>query len=100
MDEICPLRKPLKKRRKSGFWAISNPGGKSSWVVALEMAGVGKTFEDGRQALTDVSLRIEKGNLFICWGERGGKTTFLRLLYAAERPLLGNCGSMDMKCIV
>jgi cell division transport system ATP-binding protein len=56
----------------------------------IEMIGVGKSYGDGRQALTDISLRIGKGKFVYLLGPNGaGKTTLFRLLYAAEALTCG-----------
>jgi cell division transport system ATP-binding protein len=58
--------------------------------LPVEMVHVSKNFEGGQQALTDLSLRIEKGKFVYLLGANGaGKTTFLKMLYAAERPTAG-----------
>ena len=53
-----------------------------------------KTFEDGRQevhALRDVSLRVEKGDIYGIVGFSGaGKSTLLRLVNGLERPDSGS----------
>jgi len=91
MDEIVPVEEIAKKGPEIGFLGDAepldlNPSG--SWP--LEMVGVCKTFEEGRQALTDVSVRVGKGKFVYLLGPNGaGKTTLFRLLYAAERPTLG-----------
>jgi len=91
MDEIVPVEETAKKAPEIGFLGNAeslevNPSGSSP----LEMVGVCKTFEEGRQALTDVSVRIEKGKFVYLLGPNGaGKTTLFKLLYAAERPTLG-----------
>jgi cell division transport system ATP-binding protein len=91
MDEMVPVEETAKKAPEIGFLGNAeflevNPSGSSP----LEMVGVCKTFEEGRQALTDVSVRIEKGKFVYLLGPNGaGKTTLFKLLYAAERPTLG-----------
>ena len=53
-----------------------------------------KTFEDGRQAvhaLRDVSLRVEKGDIYGIVGFSGaGKSTLLRLVNGLEKPTSGS----------
>ena len=91
MDEIVPVEETARKAPEIGLLGDVeslevNPPGSSP----LEMVGVGKTFEDGRQALSDVSVRIEKGKFVYLLGPNGaGKTTLFKILYAAERPTLG-----------
>jgi ABC-type ATPase involved in cell division len=55
----------------------------------IEMVRVSKAYEDNPNALFDITLKVEKGNSFICWLERAGKTTLFKLLYAKERPTAG-----------
>ena len=91
MDEIVPVEETDRKTPEIGplgdveFREVSSPG-----PSPLEIIGVCKRFEEGRQALEDVSLRIEKGKFVYLLGPNGaGKTTLFKLLYAAERPTLG-----------
>ena len=56
--------------------------------VALEQ--LGKTYAGGVEALRDISLRIEDGELIALVGPSGsGKTTLLRLIAGLESPTTG-----------
>lgn len=51
------------------------------------MVQVSKAYPQNLQALSDISLKVEKGKFVYLLGPNGsGKTTLLKLLYAAERP--------------
>ncbi len=54
------------------------------------MVHVRQAYEAGRDALFDITLKVEKGQFVCLLGPNGaGKTTLLKLLYAAERPVEG-----------
>jgi ABC-type lipoprotein export system ATPase subunit len=63
------------------------PGG-----VEVAVEGVSKSFEDGRiQALTDVSFRLEAGDVVSLTGPSGGgKSTLLNLIGALDTPDSGS----------
>ncbi|OGS49097.1 MAG: hypothetical protein A3K68_03025 [Euryarchaeota archaeon RBG_16_68_13] len=56
----------------------------------IEVAGLGKTYPGGTEALKDVSFRVAKGEVFCLLGRNGaGKTTLLRVLATQLRPTAG-----------
>ena len=56
----------------------------------IELSHVTMQYKTGASVLTDVSLRVEKGEFVVLTGPSGaGKSTLLKLLYAAERPTRG-----------
>lgn len=57
----------------------------------IETFHVSKTYEEGdRPALSDVSLRVDKGELVFLTGPSGaGKSTLLKVIFAAEAPTSG-----------
>jgi putative ABC transport system ATP-binding protein len=59
--------------------------------AALDLAGVSKSFEDGRiRALVDVGFHLDAGELVALTGPSGcGKSTLLNLVGALDRPDAG-----------
>lgn len=56
----------------------------------LEMYGVSKRYPNGVLALSDVNVRVGKGEFVFLVGPSGaGKSTFVRLIYAEEGPTAG-----------
>ena len=56
----------------------------------IEVAGLGKTYPGGTEALKDVSFRVAKGEVFCLLGRNGaGKTTLLRVLATQLMPTAG-----------
>lgn len=53
----------------------------------IEAIGLSKTFPNGVQAVRQVSLTIEPGNIYCITGKSGsGKTTLLQLLDLLDSP--------------
>ncbi|MGW1737590.1 methionine ABC transporter ATP-binding protein [Nocardia sp. NPDC001965] len=70
------------------------PTGPAAAVPAVEFRSVTKVFGTGKseeKALSDIDLRIEKGEIFGVIGYSGaGKSTLVRLINALERPTSGS----------
>ncbi len=61
--------------------------------VVLEMSGVGRTFTDGTAALTELDLRVRRGEFVSVVGPSGcGKSTLLRLASGLDSPTAGTLG--------
>ena len=64
--------------------------------IAISVAGVGKTFADGTQALRPVSVDIAAGEQLAILGPSGcGKTTLLRIIAGLEHPDSGGAVLFD-----
>ena len=62
----------------------------SSRTPAIETAGLSKTYGGEVQALVDVDLRVEQGEVFGFLGPNGaGKSTLIRILLDLIRPTAG-----------
>jgi NitT/TauT family transport system ATP-binding protein len=58
--------------------------------VMLEVSGVGRTFADGTAAVTELDLRVRRGEFVSVVGPSGcGKSTLLRLVSGLDRPSAG-----------
>ena len=56
----------------------------------IEMKGVTKVYQKGVQALTNINLKIEKGEFVFLVGPSGaGKSTFIKLMLKEEDPTEG-----------
>ncbi len=56
----------------------------------IEFKGVHKTYESGTKALSDINIRIDKGEfVFIVGASGAGKSTFLKLIMREETPSAG-----------
>lgn len=56
----------------------------------IELIGVSKRFENGREALSNLSLQLPRGSLTFLTGHSGaGKSTLLKLLLRMELPTRG-----------
>jgi ABC-2 type transport system ATP-binding protein len=60
-------------------------------VPAIETAGLSKTYHGGVEALVDLDIRVERGEVFGYLGPNGaGKSTTIRLLLGLIRPTRGH----------
>lgn len=72
-----------KKKRKKADNTDSN-------APLIEFRGVYKTYDNGTKALSDVNLRINKGEFVFVVGKSGsGKSTFIKLMMHEEKPNAG-----------
>jgi len=56
----------------------------------IQLFNVSKAYQRDQNALTDVTLKVEKGEFVYLTGPSGaGKSTLLKLLYCAEKPSRG-----------
>lgn len=56
----------------------------------LDIQGVGRTFDNGTQALDGLTLHIEEGEIMVILGGSGcGKSTLLRLIAGLDQPSEG-----------
>ncbi len=59
-------------------------------MSTLELRGVGKTFPDGFQAVRDLDVTVDDGELFVIVGPSGcGKSTVLRMVAGLEAVTVG-----------
>ncbi len=59
-------------------------------MPVVEFKNVSKIYENGTVALKDISLNISKGEFVFVVGDSGaGKSTFLKLIIAEEKPTSG-----------
>ncbi len=57
----------------------------------IEFKGVHKTYDNGTKALSDINIRIDKGEfVFIVGASGAGKSTFLKLIMHEEAPSAGD----------
>ena len=56
----------------------------------IQLYNVSKAYQRDQAALSDITLKVAKGEFVYLTGPSGaGKSTFLKLLYCAERPTRG-----------
>lgn len=84
MTDRNPARPPADTK-------AAGPAAEPASTAAIELARVSKLFDGSWPALTDLDLRIERGDFVFILGATGaGKTTLLRLLYRHDVPDAGD----------
>ncbi len=82
VEEVFDTPAQTKKKRKE----VNTP----SNLPLIEFRGVYKTYDNGTKALSDVNLRINKGEFVFVVGKSGsGKSTFIKLMMHEEKPNAG-----------
>ncbi|MEO0535591.1 MAG: cell division ATP-binding protein FtsE [Cyanobacteria bacterium P01_A01_bin.123] len=67
-------------------------------ATTVSLRSISKTYSNGVQALTNVSLQVKRGDFLFVTGPSGsGKSTLLKLLYGQERPTSGEVVVNDVQ---
>ena len=75
---------------RSTTLADTTPREPEKIITHIEFHNVSKRFENGAEALHDVSVAFDEGSMTFLTGHSGaGKSTFLRLLLRLDRPSRG-----------
>src|SRR3546814_5085899 len=82
--------------RSSDVWRFTARGCSARprrMTVVLEISGLGKTYKSGHNALSDVDLSINKGEIFALLGPHGaGKTTMISIVCGIVTASAGKIG--------
>ncbi|MBQ8533498.1 MAG: cell division ATP-binding protein FtsE [Clostridia bacterium] len=83
VEEVFDTPIDTKKKKRKDDYSPSN-------LPLIEFRGVYKTYDNGTKALSDVNLRINKGEFVFVVGKSGsGKSTFIKLMMHEEKPNAG-----------
>ena len=84
------LEEEEKEKLRAWFRAAPERGPEKERRTLLEARGLRFAYPNGRQAIEDVSLSVEEGELMAVVGTNGaGKSTFCKLLCGFETPQAG-----------
>ena len=69
-------------------------------MYAIEVSNAVKKYKNGVQALNQLSLSVEQGQIFSLLGQNGaGKSTLIRILTTYLRPTAGEITMLGKGCL-